>query len=374
MLLLILVGSSAAVAYHLLGGTVLSLPFSSQGTEGNASADAGEENWDVKCREWNDPADPRRSPDYRPVLDSEIVRTIGSQPENVEDYVRICSEMADALDASGSAEKKAEADRLHYDVSRFQKELGLDDDYRQNLTRLADRYPAAAYKLAKLLAEQSTPDLRSATFVRIYDLYSFAHRGGDRRAQIPLLELANQVYTLDEFSLPTLFAAMYSGKFDAIPDSSGTRIAAWSMWQNYRQRCEAWEVFPLQPADDAAIKSFMVPVQAGNYLSIAKSVPRLAGQVKDWFENIGSNSFIGIWQDLVRARAYPDQMLFLVNTAAGRDGSHIYDKFTCSGPHAQRVYNNMLTYFRERTRSSPGAPTPDDVDQLARRPDLATLI
>ncbi len=367
--------SLALAALCLVSATVVALALLPAATTVNQAEPAPEPRdppedaaWTTAmCLENSDPDDPRRPGTVPGEHRTELETLAVDEPAFVDEMIAACSNFA------ANERDQALADQLDYVVARLHDVRQRREHYLRLLEKLAPRYPSAAYFLA-LDLDDKPHEVGTAEFDRVLELLRFAYKGGDLRAEQRLLAKLGELYPVEEFDFPTLFLALYRGDFATVPDTIETRMAAHSLWEGYLQRCKAWEVAPLAPADEATIKNFMIPVQVQRIKDLIQQAPTMAGAVKDWFNNVGTITLEQALRDINTATAHPSQILFVADTAAHRDGSHVYDKFTCSGVRAQTMIKHLIWFFRERETVGAVRTDPESIKVLAARPDLRKLL
>lgn len=350
------------------GGSAEAAP-SPDGSAGDDSSEAETPEWIVdneSCDNFQDPHDPRRDKDAGTAQDDEIVDLAVNQPEKVREFITMCNEQARKAGATAAAY------RVSYAAARFELAMSRRDDALQHLRAIAPHYPAAAWKLADTLTGGEAPTTDSFMFEEIMGLLMDAHRGGETRGDTNLKQMVQMIIPVDRLEMPSLVAAVYFGK--NIPDSTSARMALLSFYDHYADYCTKWEMFTISPADQAEINNARVALQVDSYVKAVKSLPAWSENVRKWADNLGGNTLEGIIQDFNSGVAAPQQVLFLVNTAAARDGWRQAETMKCTGPRASRLIGNLIRILRERRAMKPSAPKDSDLDALAARPDVLSMI
>jgi len=318
------------------------------------------------CSGWQDLRDPLRDHAASVAQDDEIAEAVSSDAAFVREFITRCSEQAAKAGAT------VEARRISYAIARFELMLDRKYDAFSRLKSIAPNYPSAAWRLAESMTAGEPPTSDSATFEDVMTLLESAHRGGETRGDETLLRMIQMVIPVKRLEMPSLVASVYySGR---VPDSKAARMALLSLFDGYTSYCSQWETFAISPADAAEVNNARVALQVDSYIRAWKSLPEWSRNVGEWVKGIGNNSLEGILQDWNSGMATPAQTLFLVNTAAYRDGWRQAETMKCTGPRASRLINNLITMLRARRSARPTDANDADLRSLVQQPDVMSMI
>jgi hypothetical protein len=319
------------------------------------------------CLDWQDPHDPMRKQGVGTAQDDQILEVAASQAAEAREWIETCRQ-----DAAKASDTLA-AMQMRYTKARFEIALERDVDAAATLAEISDRYPSAAWRRAKLiLDEDGELEGDSPRFEETLALLVNAHRGQELRGDVALRRMLEKIVPVGQLSLPTLVASIYFDR--AAPDSEGVRMAMLSFFDGYYKYCDMWETFVISPADKARVDNAKVELQVGRIKQLFLSLPEWAGNVRQWVDNVGNVTLEQALRDFNSAAATPSQVMFLIDTAAYRDGWRQGETVKCSGKRAEQLLKNLVGEIVRRSPSRMAPASAADMQRMAERPDLLSML
>jgi len=267
-------------------------------------------------------------------------------------------------------------DRVQYQLARVEAALQRGTAAHDHFAAIAKTYPAAAYRLAELQIGRSSvlsAPPESKEFAEVLDLLRSADAGGDKRAADDLNRMLMLYYPLEKFEMPGLMAALMTGKTDEIPDNAASRMALTSIFGGYKEYCDKFSTFAVAPLQTAAVKNLLVPIRVEQIKQVINKAPGWLEALVEGVQDPANHNLNAALRAMNTIPATPNQVLFIVDQAANRDGAAAAEHLRCTGPRAGKVLDSLYRVVEERQNATPDPTTDSALKQFANTPDLKTL-